>query len=236
MGQDAGNTSGNGERATRAFSTLAHGSKFGIPTSAQEALRHKNPSHTACWADSSDFRASSGMKRCKLQVVNSEKQEKQKRAHTSWSQDLTYFHTPKFLDELSEINAYLGKNVIHRADWDSHRLHCLSPAPRARHTIAGNKLTRRELSWASLENTKTQVEGFRALGTDCHPQHQGHENPVNPTVLSREAPDWNSSLPAYSNRAQVHDLNSITSYKGLFFSSLILKCLYLFTQLSMETY
>lgn len=108
--------------------------------------------------------------------------------------------------------------------------------PRARHTIAGNKLTRRELSWASLENTKTQVEGFRALGTDCHPQHQGHENPVNPTVLSREAPDWNSSLPAYSNRAQVHDLNSITSYKGLFFSSLILKCLYLFTQLSMETY
>lgn len=117
------------ERATRAFSTLAHGSKFGIPTSAQEALRHKNPSHTACWADSSDFRASSGMKRCKLQVVNSEKQEKQKRAHTSWSQDLTYFHTPKFLDELSEINAYLGKNVIHRADWDSHRLHCLSPAP-----------------------------------------------------------------------------------------------------------
>lgn len=46
-----------------------------FPPALQEALWHENLSQTACLADSSDFKDSSGMKRCKLQCLTYHKKQ-----------------------------------------------------------------------------------------------------------------------------------------------------------------
>ena len=153
------------------------------------------------------------MKRFRLQMAES---KKGKNAHTRWIQHLMCFHS--IVSGLtSEVNAYLGKNVIHHAGVESQCFHCLSPAPKQDTKSLGTSYPKESCPDPALRKQRRWWQAsvpWNGYSERCHLSTKDMK--MQWTQLKCGILHWNSSLAGMSQQNPSSRTYLNYFYKGVF--------------------